>query len=167
MSYCTDHVDHFLATYYAAHSLGDGIPQRCNEGVAFDVELVVYDTRPNKKSLFCLRETGGYRRLDCATGPFEVWALYLQLEGLTTPRPLTHGALASVIVALGGRLKCVVVDKFLSRQRIYLAKLHIQHMNQVIQVDVRISDAVTLATICTVPILVSDDVVTRAAEGQL
>jgi bifunctional DNase/RNase len=163
--YCEVHVEDFLAGYYAATQLGVG--QRCShsEGVGFDIELLLSGYRPNDLCQFSLREIEGNRRLDCRTGIFEVSALRWQLEHVREPRPLTHRALASVIKALNGRLDCVVIDKFLSKQTIsYEAKLHIKQMNITAVVDVRPSDAVVLAVICNVPIIVSNSVLTALAE---
>jgi bifunctional DNase/RNase len=157
-AYCGQHIEDFLTHYYSLQRVGDGTPRSHREGVAFDVEVVLYDGRPDTNSLFFLREVGGGRRLDCATGPFEVWALYVKLARLQAPRPLTHSAMASVITALGGRLDFVVIDSFRPVERVYEAKLHIQQINATIVVDVRISDAVILAVLCDVPIFVSSEV---------
>ena len=157
-TYCEEHAHSFLADYFTELLAGEGAPSRCQDAVAFDVDLLLLDERPNKPCQFSLREVGGTRRLDCGTGIFEVSALQRELERLSMPRPLTHRAMASLVTALGGRLDRVLVDKFLASQRIYEAKLHIHQATSTVVVDVRISDAVVLAVICEVPIFVSDQV---------
>jgi bifunctional DNase/RNase len=70
--------------------------------------------------------------------------------------------MATAIVSLGGRLQYVEIDKFFPAEKIYEAKLHIRQMNTQIIVDVRPSDALILAIICDVPIIVSEEVLTSA-----
>ena len=165
--YCEEHAQVFLANYCNQQLSGEGPPQSWGDAVGFDIELLLCDDRPDKPCWFSLREVGGSRRLDCQTGIFEAAALQRELERLSAPRPLTHRAMASVITALGGRLECVVIDKFFPTQEVaYEAKLHIQQKDTTILVDVRPSDAVVLAVTCDVPIAVSNSVLARLAESQ-
>lgn len=163
---CEKHVQAFLDEYYGTERTGEGTPQVRADAVGFDIELVIYDGRPDKWCQFSLREVGGSRRFDCQVGPFEASSLGWELEQLAVPRPLTHRAMASLITALGGLLECVVIDKFFPAERMYEAKLHIQLTNKTLVVDVRPSDAVTLALVCNVPIFVSNDVLAGVAETQ-
>jgi len=156
--YCEEHAQVFLANYYAERLAGDGPPQRWENAVGFDIELLLVDERQERACQLSLREIGGERRFDCAIGIFEAAALQRELERMSTPRPLTHRAMASLVTALGGRLDRVLVDKFLTAERIYEAKLHIHQATCTVVVDVRVSDAVVLALICEVPISVSDQV---------
>ena len=160
---CADHIDGFLNRYYDMQIVGDGTPQTTGGAVVFDVEMVLYDERRDKPCQLSLREVGGTRRLDCRVGPFEAAAIQWELERLSTPRPLTDRAMVSVMAALGGRLEHVVVHGFLPEQHIYEAKLYIRQAKEAVVVDVRISDAVILAVICEVPILVSNEVLAHLA----
>lgn len=163
---CGDHIDGFLSRYYEMQIVGDGPPRTCEGAVVFDIEMLLYDERRDKLCQFSMREVGGCRRLDCQLGPFEAAALQRELERLSTPRPLTHRAMVSLMTALGGRLDRVIVDTLQPEHRIYEAKLHIQQAAEAVIVDVRISDAVILAVICEVPIFVSKAVLVRLAEMQ-
>ncbi len=165
--YCEEHAYSFMADYYAVKRIGDGTPVAYADGVVFDIELLLYDDRPNKSCQFCLREVGGGRRVDCGISAFDAAALWWQVETFTHPRPLTHTAMASVITAMGGRLVCVVIDKFFPGQKVaYEAKLRIQQMNATLAVDVRPSDAVVLAVVSDSPIIVSNDVLAALKESQ-
>ena len=158
-------VDGFLNRYYEMRTIGDGVAQGSGDAVLFDMEMLMYDERRDKPCQFSLREVGGTRRLgSCQTGPFEVAALLRELEHFVAPRPLTHRGMVSLMVALGGRLERILVDKLLPTERIYEAKLHIRQAGGVIVVDLRISDAVILAVICDAPIFVSNGVLVRLAE---
>jgi bifunctional DNase/RNase len=156
---CADHVEGFLNGYNATHIVGEGTPQQFTGGVVFDVEMLLYDDRPDKACQVSLREIGGTRRLDIGVGIFEVSALRWQLERLDAPRPLTHAVIASVINALDGQLEYVAIDKFVPNQPVaFEAKLHIRRGRDSRVVDVRPSDAFTLAVICDAPIVVLQDV---------
>jgi bifunctional DNase/RNase len=155
-NYCAEHVQHFAASYYAASRVGTGPSRESDDGVIFDIEMLLYDDRTDKPCYLSLREAGGSRRLDCAIGFFEAAALWWQLEPFQHPRPLTHGAMGSIIDALGGSLEFVIIDKYFPSQAIsFEAKLYIRQMNVMRIVDVRLSDAVVLAVVCKVPIFVA------------
>ena len=165
--YCEEHAQVFRANYCAQQLSGEGPPQCWGEAVGFDIELVIVDSRPDKACSFSLREVGGSRRLDCQIGIFEAAALQRELEGLSYPRPLTHHAMASTITALGSQLEHVVIDKFFPAQEVnYEAKLHIQQRDETILVDVRPSDAIVLAVICDVPIVVLNSVLEGLVDGK-
>jgi uncharacterized protein len=160
--YCDEHVNLFLQGYYGGQHIGRGVRDSCLDGFVFDIEILLYDDRPDSFCQFCLREAGGSKHLDCRISMFDAAALWWQVESFQHPRPLTHNAMASVIAALGGRLTRVVIDEFFPAQEVaYKAKLHIQQMNNTNIVDVRPSDAVVLAVVCDAPIVVSNDVITR------
>jgi len=143
-------------------------PHKDEGGVCFDVDFVFFDNVPDQYQYPCqlnLVEVGGTRQLGLGTGPYEGAALRLELQRYQSPRPRTHQAMAAAISALSGRLRHVMIDKFFPSQQTYEAKLHIDQGNANMVVDVRPSDAIILAVICDVPILVSKEVLaTLAAE---
>lgn len=159
--YCDEHAKIFLKNYDLQDLSISGPVETWKDAVAFDLELLVYDYRPDEPSQLFLREIGGNRRLDCLIGVFEAAALQRELDGLTAPRPLTHTAMATIIVALGATLERVIVDAVQQQSRIYEAKLQLRKLPDTIVVDVRISDAVVLAVICKSPIFVSKQVLSK------
>lgn len=154
--YCDDHASLFLLCDLAGQQVGGG-PLPCRQdAIAFDLERLVYDCRPDIPCLLTLREIGGTRRLEFKIGAIEAVALVHELERLVHPRPLTHRAMVSAISALGGRVEHVIIDRPLARQVVaYEAKLHLKQMDKTVIVDMRPSDAIPIALICDVPILVS------------
>jgi uncharacterized protein len=162
--YCEQHADVFFATYNKQRLFRGAPVQRLDEGAEFDIELITTDDRVEKPCYVFLRELGGQRRLGCQIGVFEAAALHRELEGMPFPRPLTHHAMASIMGALGGALRCVVIDAFVELEATYHAKLHIQQNEAIVRVDVRPSDALVLAVVCHVPVAVSDGVVTQLSE---
>jgi bifunctional DNase/RNase len=136
-------------------------------GTAFDVDVVVHDERvdpPWGRTHVHMLEIGGNRHFWFATGAAELRALNVELHRAATPRPLTHRAFAMVIDALGGKLDHIVIDKGSPSEQTYEAKLHISQANSHAIIDVRPSDAIILALARDVPILVSDQVVSRLSE---
>jgi bifunctional DNase/RNase len=156
---CADDIEGFLNGYYAMDIVGEGTPQPHLDGVVFDIEMVLYDERPNAPCQVSLREVGGARRLDFQIGIFEASALRWQLECFDAPRPLTHVVIVSVMEALDGQLEYVAIDKHFPNQPVaFEAKLHIRRGRDSRVVDVRPSDAFVLAVICHAPIVVQQDV---------
>jgi bifunctional DNase/RNase len=131
-------------------------------GIAFDIDFLFWDElRGQPPWGHChieLLEAGGHRRLGFAIGLFECVALDRLLQGYSSPRPLTHHAMATAITALRGTLEYVEIDECYPAELTYDAKLHIHQMGVKVVVDVRPSDALVLALICDVPIIVSQDV---------
>ena len=85
---------------------------------------------------------------------------------LRTPhsRPLTHATTVGIMQSLGGSLSKVVISDLIDR--VYYANLHIivDATGKDIYVDVRPSDAVTLALICACPIYIVESVIRKQRE---
>lgn len=121
----------------------------------FDITLVVLDNR-SQAAWIRLREECGPRDVTLAVGTVEGWALLHELRHMVTARPLTHRAMFSAITALGGTLDHVVIDSFDSASRVFHAKIRMRQRNDLLEIDVRPSDAITLAAITGAPIWVAD-----------
>jgi bifunctional DNase/RNase len=111
-----------------------------------------------------LRDANSGQRLALRTGPFEVWAMNVALGGREPPRPLTHRAMLNTIVALGAALNAVRIDRFIPDQHVFHAKLELRKMGENVLVDVRPSDAITIALAANVGILVAKEVVAELAK---
>lgn len=87
-------------------------------------------------------------------GAFEANAIALQLEGVETPRPMTHDLLRAVIEKLGGRLESVLVHSLV--ENTFHATLTLRTSEgAAVEVDARPSDAIALALRCHAIIRVS------------
>ena len=94
-------------------------------------------------------------------GVFEANAIALQLEGVATPRPMTHDLLRSVVSALAARVECVVVHSLV--ENTFHAKVLVRSdAGAVVEVDARPSDAIALALRCGAPIRVAESVFREA-----
>lgn len=168
---CDEHGRPFLRDYdfWAATPSGRA-PFAHEAGVSFDPELIFFHDAHDQRGPACqvyLLEAGGTRRTGITVGPFEGQALQRELRGDQRPRPAMHRAMAAVINALGGALQYAVIDKSVPPQEPgYVGKLRIQQTSTPVDVEVRPSDAVILAVIYDVPIIISNDVLARLAKTQ-
>jgi bifunctional DNase/RNase len=117
------------------------------------IRVVISET--HDQQLVLLREASGGRTFPLVCGIFEATAIDRRLKGLPSPRPLTHDGWASTVAALGGRLRDVCIDEL--RETTYLAQLRVVQGDRLVLVDVRSSEAITLALACGVPILVANE----------
>ncbi len=107
-----------------------------------------------------LRELHGERVLPIWVGIFEANAIQLQMEGVQTPRPMTHDLLKTVIDELGGHLERIVVCDL--RDNTFYATLHVLSPSGPRVVDARPSDAIALALRTGARIFVEEAVIQSA-----
>jgi len=109
-----------------------------------------------------LQESGGERRsLPIYIGTPEATAIAYAVQGVETPRPLTHDLLADVIEALDAEIEEVVITELAGST--YFAELRLRRLDGLTIVSARPSDAVALAIRTSAPLFVADDLM--AAEG--
>ena len=82
--------------------------------------------------------------------------LYWNVQRPANARPMTHTAFAASIAALGGSLQDVVINGFMETENCFRALLRIRQANELLEVDVRPSNALNFAVVCNVPIFVSE-----------
>jgi bifunctional DNase/RNase len=90
----------------------------------------------------------------------EAYAIAMELQGTTAPRPLTHDLLKSVITELGGTMTNIVISDLVDD--IFYARLVIDADGRHVEIDSRPSDAIALAVRAKVPIYVEESVLERA-----
>mgnify|MGYP003328730782 FL=1 len=123
------------------------------------VEVMLRTVRMDASSgtpVLLLEEVHGPRALAVFIGGPEAAAIAYALEGVQTPRPMTHDLLASTIMALGARLLTVEIVE--QRDSSYIALLRLVRDGAEVAVDTRPSDAIALALRQSAPILVDDKV---------
>jgi bifunctional DNase/RNase len=107
-----------------------------------------------------LKDADDQRTLPIWVGPVEANAIAIQMENITTPRPMTHDLLVRVMADLGATLDRVVVAD-LSENTFY-AQLVLRRAEGVVVVDARPSDALALALRTKARVFVSEHVLDRA-----
>jgi hypothetical protein len=126
-------------------------------GMRFDAETGTPVVRLVEKA-----KAENARELPIWIGPFEAQAIALEMQGVPSPRPLTHDLMKQLVERLGARLTRVVIDDL--RENTYFATLHLDSQSgRTLTVDARPSDAIALALRLHGTILVSEDLFARAA----
>ncbi len=93
-------------------------------------------------------------------GIFEANAIALQLENITTPRPMTHDLLRNMISELDARVTRVVINDL--RDSTFFAQIRVLVAGKTLEVDARPSDAIALALRTEAPIYVAQTVLDQA-----
>ena len=114
----------------------------------------------NYQRVVILKEKTADRYLPIWIGPAEADAIAAKLQGVTTPRPLTHDLLRSVLDALGARVDSVTVCDL--KNDTFYAKITLDVDGSQMEVDSRPSDALALAVRVNAPIYVDESVLDRA-----
>jgi bifunctional DNase/RNase len=132
------------------------------DGVDVEMELVgVRVEMPSNTPVVVLRERGGMRRyLSIFIGAPEATAIAFAVEGVETPRPLTHDLMCATLDALGAHIEQVVVTEL--RDTTYFAELRIDQGGTPHVVSSRPSDAVALAARVGCPIFAANAVLVEA-----
>jgi hypothetical protein len=110
--------------------------------------------------IIILRDEEEKRSLPIWVGIFEANAIALELEKISTPRPMTHDLIKNILDSIDARvLKVVVTDL---KENTFYAVLHVQLGDVEYTVDSRPSDAIALALRVAAPIYVDEEVVRKA-----
>ena len=105
-----------------------------------------------------LKDAAGDAVLPIWVGAFEAQAIALELEKVSTPRPMTHDLIKNVLVGLETQVHKVVVTEL--REDTFYAVIWLERGGEVVSIDSRPSDALALALRVDCPIFV-DDVVLK------
>ncbi len=103
-----------------------------------------------------LKDVQGTAVLPIWVGIYEANAIALEIEKVTTPRPMTHDLIKNLLVGLDTRVHKVVVSDL--RDDTFYAVITLERDGQVISVDSRPSDALALALRVDCPIFVEEGV---------
>ncbi|MGD0697815.1 MAG: bifunctional nuclease family protein [Terriglobia bacterium] len=103
-----------------------------------------------------LKDVSGTAVLPIWVGIYEANAIALEIEKVSTPRPMTHDLLKNLLLGLEARVHRVVVNDL--RDDTFYAVIWLEKDGQIISLDSRPSDALALALRVDCPIFVEDDV---------
>ena len=110
--------------------------------------------------IIILRDDEEKRSLPIWVGIFEANAIALELEKISTPRPMTHDLIKNILESVDAKVEKIVVNDL--RDNTFFALIHLRLGEEEITVDSRPSDAIALAIRAGAPIFVDEDVVRRA-----
>jgi bifunctional DNase/RNase len=115
--------------------------------------------------IIMLRDPKSEAVLPIWVGLYEANAIALQLEKITTPRPMTHDLIRDLMGKLNASVDKVVITEL--RENTFYASIHLNQggsdgKGEVLIVDSRPSDAIALALRVDAPIFVDEEVITKA-----
>jgi uncharacterized protein len=103
-----------------------------------------------------LRDLSGDTILPIWVGPYEANAIALEIEKVSTSRPMTHDLIKTVLAGLEAEVRKVVVSEL--RDETFYAVIWLEKDGRPITVDSRPSDALALALRLDCPIYVEEQV---------
>jgi bifunctional DNase/RNase len=110
-----------------------------------------------------LKADGAETVLPIWVGVYEANAIALEIEKVTTPRPMTHDLLKNLLVGLETTVQKVVVTEL--RDDTFFAVIWLEREGQAISIDSRPSDALALALRMDCPIFVEDEVLKSSKQA--
>ncbi|TMK36020.1 MAG: bifunctional nuclease family protein [Actinobacteria bacterium] len=116
---------------------------------------------PTNQPIVLLRERGGERYLPIWIGAAEAAAIALSLQGVVTPRPMTHDLLKNILDDLTVEVQRIVVTEL--RDSTFFATIALQRGTDGFEVSSRPSDAIALAVRMSVPIFAEEGVLEEAS----
>ena len=103
-----------------------------------------------------LKDLGGNAILPIWVGIYEANAIALEIEKVTTPRPMTHDLIKILLLGMNTSMRKVVVSDL--KDDTFYAVIWLERDGQLMSVDSRPSDALALALRLDCPIFVDDSV---------
>jgi uncharacterized protein len=110
-----------------------------------------------------LKDVDGDTVLPIWVGIYEANAIALEIEKVTTPRPMTHDLIKNVLTGLEARVDKVVVNEL--RDDTFFAIIWLEREGQIVSIDSRPSDALALALRVDCPIFVEDEVLKTSKQA--
>jgi len=103
-----------------------------------------------------LKDVGSDQVLPIWVGIYEANAIALEIEKVTTPRPMTHDLIKNVLTGLEASVQKIVVNEL--RDDTFFAIIWLEKGGELISIDSRPSDALALALRVDCPIFVEEQV---------
>ena len=130
-----------------------------NELIAMSIKGLMLDPVSNSP-IVVLKDDAEKFFLPIWVGIFEANAIALQLENVSTPRPMTHDLLRNMIAELDARVTRVVINDL--RDSTFFAQIRVITGERTLELDARPSDAIALALRADAPIYVAQSVLEQA-----
>lgn len=147
--------------FFPYDELGDLPSTDLGEPVEVSVEGVFFaESDPNPQRYVLL--TDGERRLPILIGLFEATAITVALEDSQSDRPMTHDLMKVLLERMDGRVEKIIIDDVWNK--VYYAKIHLNHSGEVSEIDCRPSDAIALALRTESPIFVRQGIMSQGFE---
>ena len=127
--------------------------------VEMKVEGLTLDPLTNMP-IIILKDSTGSKALPIWVGYFEANAIALEIEQVSTPRPMTHDLLKSLIQNLKAEVNHILVSEL--KDNTFYAIISLVYGDITLTIDSRPSDAIALALRTKSPIFVEEKVIEDA-----
>jgi bifunctional DNase/RNase len=116
---------------------------------------------PSNQPIVLLKEREGERYLPIWIGAAEAAAIALSLQGVVTPRPMTHDLMKNILEEMAVRVSEIVITEL--RDGTFFAVINMQRNGSAFEISSRPSDAIALAVRLNTPIFASEEVLSEAS----
>lgn len=117
----------------------------------------------NNMPIVLLKDVGSETVLPIWVGVYEANAIAFEIEKVSTPRPMTHDLIKSVLTGLDALVQKVVVTEL--KDDTFYAVIWLEREGRSISIDSRPSDAIALALRMDCPIFVDDEVLKHSKQS--
>ena len=127
------------------------------------IELSLVGVRvelPTNQPIVLLKEADGHRYLPIWVGAVEATAIAFALQGIQTPRPMTHDLLRDILDETDVTVERVLINELVDQT--FFALIRLNSAGDAKEVSSRPSDAIALAVRVNVPIFADEDVLEQA-----
>jgi hypothetical protein len=132
--------------------------------VEVEVRNVAFDHTSNSP-VVVLQDKGKRKAIPIWVGPFEAQAIAMEMQGVSSARPLTHDLMKTILEGLGAEVERVVIEEL--RGSTYYAMIHLAARGDRLRIDSRPSDAIALALRVRKPIFVNVALLSRESAVDL
>ncbi|MGE5461544.1 MAG: bifunctional nuclease family protein [Solirubrobacterales bacterium] len=129
-----------------------------------DIEMNLAGVRielPSNQPIVLLRESEGERYLPIWIGQPEAASIALALQGVVTPRPMTHDLLKAILEEVAVQVSSIVITEL--REGTFYAIINMHRNGDAYEVSSRPSDAIALAVRLGCKIFANEEVLAEAS----
>ena len=132
--------------------------------VEMKVEGLTLDPLTNMP-IIILKDSTGQKALPIWVGIFEANAIALEIENISTPRPMTHDLLRNLVQGMHAEIQHILVNEL--KDNTFYAVIAVNYNGNTLNIDSRPSDAIALALRVKAPIYVEEKVIEAAKSIEL
>jgi bifunctional DNase/RNase len=115
---------------------------------------------PTNQPIVLLKEIQGERYLPIWIGAVEATAIAFALQGIQTPRPMTHDLIRDLLSEAAVSVERIEISELVDQT--FYAIIRMSSNGRAVEVSSRPSDAIALAVRINVPIFAAEDVLDQA-----
>lgn len=115
---------------------------------------------PSNQPIVLLKESDGDRYLPIWIGAVEATAIAFALQGIETPRPMTHDLMRDMLGEVQVSVERILISELIDQT--FYALIRMSSDGKTVEVSSRPSDAIALAVRTNTPIFAAEEVLDQA-----